>query len=88
LCWDIRSAVDPVQSWDLSPSAVHSVAVDPAGSLLACAGGDGLITILDTTHQQEWTLRGHEECVWSVVFTPSAESLLSSAADGSVIVWS
>ena len=36
---------------------------------------------------QEWSRCGHEECVWSVVFSPTAQTLLSSAADGSVIVW-
>ena len=89
-------------TWDLSPTAIHCVAVDPAGQLLACAGGDGTITILDTSSEQvriailkslseewwvflqEWSLCGHEECVWSV---PTAQPLLSSAADGSVIVW-
>ena len=83
----------------LSPTAIHCVAVD-----LACAGGDGTITILDTFSEQvgiailkrlseewwvflqEWSLCGHEECVWSVVFSPTAQALLSSAADGSVIV--
>ena len=78
--------------------------VDPVGQLLACAGGDETITILDTSSEQvriailkrlseewwvflqEWSLCGHEECVWSVVFSPTAQTLLSSAADGSVIV--
>ena len=44
--------MEPVQSWDLTPTAVHRVAVDPAGDLLACARGDGLISILHTSHQQ------------------------------------
>ena len=39
-------------TWDLSPTAIHCVAVDPAGQLLACAGGDGTITILDTSSEQ------------------------------------
>ena len=105
LCWDTRCGVEPAVTWDLSPTAIHCVAVDPAGQLLACAGGDGTITILDTSSEQvgiailkrlseewwvflqEWSLCGHEECVWSVVFSPTAQTLLSSAADGSVVVW-
>ena len=106
-CWDLRCGVEPALTWDLSPTAIHCVAVDPAGRLLACAGGDGHVTLLDTSHQQvrmacgciavvgvigivllqEWCLRGHEECVWSVAISPTADTLLSSAADGSVMVW-
>ena len=39
-------------TWDLSPTGIHCVAVDPTGQLLACAGGDGTITILDTSREQ------------------------------------
>ena len=56
LSWDMRSGREPAQSWDLTPTAIHSLAVDPAAHLLACAGGDGLITILHTAHQQVSTL--------------------------------
>ena len=62
----------------------HTGHLSPAGEATWC----GWPCVMLLPPLQEWTLRGHEECVWSVVFTPSAESLLSSAADGSVIVWS
>jgi WD40 repeat protein len=88
-CWDLRVGGEAVQGWDLAPAACHCLALDPAGLLLTCARGDGLISLLDTSpHAKEWTLSGHkEECVWSLVFSLSADSLLSSAADGSVVVW-
>ena len=114
LGWDLRRSQEPALSWDLTPAALHSVTLDSAGLLLACGRGDGLISLLDTSpnqqvrppqaraltdtpslqewsldgHEQEWSLDGHEqECVWSVVFSPSADSLFSSAANGSVVIW-
>ena len=51
-------------TWDLSPTAIHCVAVDPAGQLLACAGGDGTITILDTSSDEiawVWNKEGKGE---------------------------
>jgi WD40 repeat protein len=89
LSWDIRTPQEPVQTWNLSPAALHSVAVDPAGLLLACARGDGVISLLDTSPGvQEWSVSGHEEeCVWSVVFSPPADCLVSSSANGSVVIW-
>ena len=105
LGWDLRRSQEPALSWDLTPAALHSVTLDSAGLLLACGRGDGLISLLDTSPNQqvrppqaralidtpslqEWSLDGHEqECVWSVVFSPSADSLFSSAANGSVVIW-
>ena len=30
LCWDTQCGVEPAVTWDLSPTAIHCVAVDPA----------------------------------------------------------
>ena len=37
---------------------------------------------------QKWELKGHKESVLGVAFSRAADSLLSCAGDGSVLVWS
>ena len=50
--------MEPAQRWDLAPTGLHCVSVDPAGRLLACAGGDGDVRILDTAEEQVRTRAG------------------------------
>ena len=52
MCWEPRGGVEPAQRWNLAPTGLHCVSVDPAGRLLACAGGDGDVRILDTAEEQ------------------------------------
>lgn len=45
--------MEPVQSWNMSPSTLHNLSLDPAGVILACARSDGIITLLDTSYQHQ-----------------------------------
>ena len=50
------------------------------GQVAVCNSVSGIVL-------QEWVLHGHEDCVWGVEFYPSADCLLFSAGNGSVILW-
>ena len=66
VCWEPRGGVEPAQRWDLAPTGLQCVSVDPAGWLLACAGGDGDVRILDTAEEQVRTSAGAQgrwQCV-------------------------
>ena len=38
-------------------------------------------------HEQECTLRGHSESVWSVAYSPDGKHIVSGSYDSTVKVW-
>lgn len=48
LHWDVRTH-SLKDKWDFGPHAVNALAPDPAGAILACAGGDGMLKLVETT---------------------------------------
>jgi WD40 repeat protein len=68
-------------------NGVRDVAFSPDGHRLAVATGWS-VKVWDTA---AWklllTLKGHQEIVWSVCFTPDGATLLSGSEDGTVRVW-
>ena len=58
------------------------------GKLLASASGDQTVKLWSTvTWEEEGTLLGHSDEVWSVNFSSDGKRLISSGKDGRVHVW-
>lgn len=71
-----------------SPPVVTAVAIHPRGDILAAAGDDHLVRILDVkTGRLLRTLSGHSDWIRSVAFSPDGETLSTAGDDGRVILW-
>lgn len=73
--------------WQLGPSGVNALAIDLAGTVLACASNNGSVILIDPNTSKEWTLTGHTDYVLGVCYSPLADSLVSGDSAGHVIVW-
>ncbi|TWT76542.1 WD domain, G-beta repeat [Planctomycetes bacterium CA13] len=79
--------LDPIGN-QTAPVVVTAVASDPRGELLAAAGDDHVIRILETaTLKVKQALRGHRDLVRTLAFDSSGKSLVSAGNDGQLIVW-
>lgn len=69
-------------------TTITAMATDPRGEVLAVAGDDFLIRILNVqTLEVEKTLRGHRDLVRSLTFDSGGDLLASAGNDGQLIVW-
>jgi WD40 repeat protein len=90
-----RAADAPVQvrlrtSLKGHTGAVHCLAFDKDGKMLASGGGHGdhTVRLWDVADQKELaTLEGHSGPVMCVAFSPNSKILASAAWDGTVRLW-
>ncbi len=67
---------------------VLTLAYSPRGAMLACAGQDLTIRILDpVSGRQRTLLRGHNDAVTCLCFTPDGRSLFTGSADKTIKHW-
>ena len=72
------------------PSAVHSVAVSPSGSMLATGGGDGVLRLYELHPeglQLVAELHGHRGLIRAVAFAAGGNELLTLSDDGTARSW-
>ncbi len=86
------SRTQPVRLKPISRSfdsvIVLSMATDPKGELLAVAGDDHAIRIMDVnTLQVQATLEGHTDLIQSLEFNHRGNLLVSTGNDGRLILW-
>ena len=73
----------------IEPPVVTAISVSPKGDMIAAAGDDHAIRIVDlATGKSTATLTGHLDWVQSVEFSPSGFLLASCGNDGTLRVWS
>ena len=102
MLWDSSSAfrtgvegmpeVEVLEGHDGLPNSYESLVWDvefnPAGDLLASAGGDGTIRVWDV-HRRELlvSFEAHSNGVTSIAFNPQGNLLASGGLDGTVKLW-
>ena len=78
---------NPPSGTDKHP-VVTAIATNPRGDLLAAAGDDHRIRIIEVaTLRTIQTLDGHRDIIRTLSFDPLGTSLVSAGNDGQVIVW-
>ncbi|QDV43189.1 WD domain, G-beta repeat [Stieleria neptunia] len=75
-------------SSDFGQTIVRAIASDPRGELIAVAGDDHAIRIMETTRLDVLaTLQGHTDLIQSLHFDPAGNLLVSAGNDGQLIIW-
>jgi serine/threonine protein kinase/WD40 repeat protein len=91
---------ESIQAWDVGTGATRkpfpklstgddfALAVSPDGSLLAHAGFEPRIYVLDVaTRSLRCSFPGHSGTVYSLAFSPDGSRLISGGDDGTVRIW-
>jgi WD40 repeat protein len=73
---------------EIERTVVTALAADPRGRIVAAAGDDHAIRILDSsTLRLLDTLPGHRDLIRTVAFDRSGKKLVSAGNDGQLIIW-
>ncbi|KAF7217670.1 sperm-associated antigen 16 protein [Nothobranchius furzeri] len=86
--WDLRKPASPTAAVEAGPSSANQVAFSQSGRLLAVAGGDSLVRLVDVASCSVSRLMGHKRDVQSVTFDHNGDSLVSAGSDGLILTWS
>ncbi|MBK8905449.1 MAG: WD40 repeat domain-containing protein [Anaerolineaceae bacterium] len=91
----VQELKNAIQASQLSLAAQSELAKDPERGLLLAVAGLRL-NVQPNTHAvlaeglqspYRTTLRGHEEVVWSAVFSPDGQTILTASSDGTARLW-
>lgn len=75
-------------SRDFTSTLVQAIAMDPRGELVAVAGDDHAIRIMETSSLKLLgTLQGHSDLIQTLDFDPQGNRLVSAGNDGQLILW-
>jgi len=90
--WDLQRDEPLGEPWR-AQVPVHALCIDPEGTLLAVACGDGRVRLwhLDRAgwsgpREPDRILDGHESAVWAVAFDPTGRYLASGSERGRVVL--
>jgi sperm-associated antigen 16 protein len=87
--WDVRMVAERATLGPVGQHPLNKVCFDRSGSRVAAASGDGTVKVFDAESRAVVVeLRGHEDAVQSVVFSPADDFLVSAASDCTFRVWS
>ena len=79
--------LEPI-STEFERTLVSAIATDPRGELIAVAGDDHAIRILDaSTMRVIQTLQGHTDLIRTLDFDSQGDRLVSAGNDGQLILW-
>jgi WD40 repeat protein/serine/threonine protein kinase len=89
--WDVERR-EQVHQWSVPTDHYQDgrLAFSPTGNLLAACSKDGPVHVWEVRSRAEWAvLKGHEQPVHDVVFSPDGSWLASSGSDGdnSIRIW-
>ncbi|KAA8584699.1 hypothetical protein FQN60_008484 [Etheostoma spectabile] len=85
--WDMRKTAAAMATVDAGPSAANQVAFSPSGKMLAVAGSDGLVRVVEVGSCAASSLSGHRDGVQSVTFDHTGETVMSAGSDGLINIW-
>lgn len=75
-------------SSDFGRTIVRAIAADPRGELIAVAGDDHAIRIMETARLEVLaTLQGHTDMIQTLDFDPAGNRLVSAGNDGQLFIW-
>ena len=89
-CWNHQKTAKPIWTIPVADSNnVRAVITTSDGKHLISAGDDGVIKVWDATNGNlVTTMKGHQECVFSLTISPDGKFLVSGDLLGSIRQWS
>ncbi|CAM9713984.1 unnamed protein product [Scytosiphon promiscuus] len=86
--WDARMVAE-IGTMEAGQHPLNSVCLDRSATRLAAASNDGGVKVFDTVSRSLVVeLKGHEDAVQSVLFSPADDSLVSTSSDCTFRIWS
>ena len=89
--WDANNLQQPPTVLSAPGREIDTLAFSRDSKLLAygCDDGDGIVRIADTSNlaADPIELRGHDDSVWSLAFTPDGKGLVTLDLQGTVRTW-
>ena len=81
--------VEPLRQASISKTPIYAAKLSPAGGLLAIAGFDKSVRIVDLlTMREKYTLTGHNPRILTLAFTADGKNLVTAGGSGLLAFWS